>query len=75
MWSLSDASAGSAASKPPAELNNVKIKKTTTRLAGETKLLLDLVSNKKADRAIKQQLTVVHNTFHEIVEQCQNEKK
>lgn len=63
-----------AKSKVPAEFNNQQVKEAVAALEKEAKKLQTMIAGNENDEDIKQQLTVVHDTFHEIVGLCTKEE-
>jgi len=57
-------------STPPKELATEKVASVLRKLVEQTQVLDKLVQGKAADPALKEQLTKVHDTFHEIVGLC-----
>lgn len=55
----------------PAEFNNDKVKASVDRLVTGSKELKKLVDSKAADDVLKQNLSALHDNFHEIVGLCQ----
>ncbi len=59
----------------PDGVNNEQMRKTLKRLEKETDKLNALVVRDEQNTAIMKQLTIVHDTFHEIAGMCKKENK
>lgn len=59
-----------AQSNIPAEFNKKVVKDAAIKLAADSRKLQELISNKGTDEAIKKSLINLHETFHFIVEKC-----
>jgi Iron/manganese superoxide dismutases, C-terminal domain len=57
-----------------AELMQKAVLKNLKKIKADSKKLNDLVVKKASDEAIKKALVLVHDTFHQIVEVCFQEK-
>jgi len=57
----------------PAGMNKKKITKTLKKLVKETKELNDDIKKGTTDAEIKEELTELHDIFHEIVGLCKHE--
>jgi hypothetical protein len=60
-------------SKVPAAFNSSQVKEAVVALEKEAKKLQEMVTENDSDTEIKEQLSVVHDTFHEIVGLCTKE--
>lgn len=63
-----------AKSKVPAEFNNAQVKTAVATLEKEAKTLRQMVAENGGDDDIKQQLSAVHDAYHEIVGLCSKEE-
>jgi hypothetical protein len=72
---MKEKAAALAASKVPAEFDNDKVKDAVSRLKSGSVKLDQMVTDKAADKEIKDQIVIMHNTFHEIVELCSKESE
>lgn len=62
-----------ADSKIPADLDNEKVRAAVNKLKDNTVVMEKMVADKKSDKEITEYLSVLHDTFHEIVGLCRNE--
>ena len=60
-------------SSAPAGYDKNAVKKNLKKLVQGAKAINKLVQNKAADNEIKEQLSSLHDVFHEIVEKCEKE--
>ena len=60
-------------SSPPAGYDKNAVKKNLKKLVTGAKAINKLVQNKATDNEIKEQLSSLHDVFHEIVEKCEKE--
>jgi len=63
-----------ADSKIPADLNNEKVVAAVTKLKDNSVIMERMIADKKTDKEISDYLIVMHDTFHEIVGLCREEK-
>ena len=61
-------------SKIPADLDNEKVKAAVSKLKDNSMVMEKMVADKKSDKEISDYLIVMHDTFHEIVGLCRDEK-
>lgn len=62
-------------SKVPTEFNNDKVRDAITTLDKEAQKLQLMVKENESDTEIKEQLSLVHDTFHDIVGMCSKEEE
>ena len=60
-------------SSAPAGYDKNAVKKNLKKLVTGAKAINKLVQNKATDNEIKEQLSSLHDVFHEIVEKCEKE--
>ncbi len=70
---MKDKAAVLASSKIPADLDNEKVKAAVSKLKDNTVAMEKMVNDKKSDKEITEYLSVIHDTFHEIVGLCRHE--
>jgi deoxyadenosine/deoxycytidine kinase len=59
-----------ADSKIPAEFDNEKVRTAVLKLKEGADMMERMVAEKISDKEINDQLVLLHNTFHEIIERC-----
>ncbi len=62
-------------SKPPKVYDTADIKALLVKLNAESKALADAIANGAKDEQLKKDLTALHDSFHEIIGACRDEKK